>query len=247
MNTKTVPFDYAVLWLQTSMKIIERYYSLFLACVMTTFIVSSGLTFLPWVGRIISSILFFLFLVGLFKITQRIFNGENPTFDIFLEDTFNTKMFQDLLPMIAVTVLTDRSNVIAFQIPSGLQGLISIIFSIAHFLSLYAAFIKLNSMLDWQSCYVKAAEGLWKNIVTALAGGFIFCFFLVGCTILFVIPLFAYGLPVAGPWNFLVFSCIFNDMDLELVYRAWSQKVAPPQIEPIPTQDTRPTNPEGTP
>lgn len=230
MTIKTVPIHYSVLWIQTAMKITERYYGLFLGAtgILATVAWASG--FIPMIGGICSSILSFLFAMGSFRVTQRIFNGDNVTFDTFLQETFNSKMFMELLPMIVVACATGATNTFMMvRMSLAFQGLLGFVFVMAYVVSLYAGYIKLNSSLNWQSCYAKALEGLWQNIIPLICAGFIVCFFLIGCLILCIVPFFAYGLPVMFPWGFLVFNCIYGEMDLDATYKVWSQKIqAPP-------------------
>ena len=245
MTTKTVPFHYSILWLQTGMKITERYYGLFLGCVLSMFMLNVGFGFIPFIGTYLSSVISFVASVGMFRTTQKIFKNEVVSFDSFLSDTFDTRILKELLPMLAVSLacLAFSDIVHMMPVPSMLKKLVTFLTVILQSLSVYAAYCKLNSSLSWEECFLTVFEGTWKNVACAFAFICVVGLFLMGCALLLVVPLFFYGLPVLFPVNYLVYQSIFGDMDLDAVYKAWSQKPAVPApiIEaPAPTSENPP-------
>ncbi len=237
MDPRHIPLEYSHRWIFCSIEISKKYYSLFLGCGLLMILSVTGVSFIPVVGGIASPLMTFLFSLGTMRMVHQIITTEKGVFDDFLKYSFDPIVFEKFVPFLVIIGLVNCISV-GFALgkfhyalfPSGILA------NLTTFVCVHAAYMMLiKSELTWDAAIKTTLRGSWMNALTLFVSFIFITLFVTGSLLMCIVGFFLYFVPMTFPLNFLMFSSIYDGLDIDMTLKTWGSKsqevqtiVAPP-------------------
>jgi len=239
MDARNVPVDYSYRWIFCSIEIAKQFYSLFLGCGLLMFVTVICIGFVPFIGHFVAAIMSILYGVGTLRLVRQVVTTERGTFDDFLKFTFDASHLHKYVPLfIAVCILNFISAILTFAHIHFLSLPMLALSNIVVLICVHAAYMMdLQPSLSWREATERAASGTWMNIVTLIIAVIFLSIFGVLSALMCGVGLFLYFLPMTMPINFLIFTSIYENRDVEATIKEWSSKSNEVKTVPAPTDE----------
>jgi len=226
LEPRNVPFNYCYRWLNCSIKVSEKYYTLFLGCGLLYFFTITAIGFIPYLGTIASLFLMFLYSLANMRLSQKIRHGGTAVFDDYLKLAFDPVIFEKFVPFLVMLFAISFTQVVSTVVKmTFLMLTMSFVNYFVVTIAVFASYMMLqDSSLDWKTASLKVMRGLWMNVLPTVAGWFIFALFAGFCALLCFVPFLLYFLPMTLPLSYLIYSSIFEGLDVDKTIAEWSSK-----------------------
>lgn len=225
MEARHVPFEYSHRWIKCSLKISEKHYSLFLACGLLQLFACVAVSFVPVVGAMASAIMMFIYGLGGMRLVKHIRETNSGTFDDYLKYTFDPIVFQRFVPfLVALTLLNGTVGVLGIVKLPAIILPVSLVANIALVFCIHSSYMMIqNPALNWQDALAAVGRGIWKNILTWIVFGLLLVLFSVGSILMCGVGLLLYFVPMTFPVNYLVYSSIYEGLDIDQLIKTSSK------------------------
>jgi hypothetical protein len=240
MDARNVPVDNSYKLIFCSIEISKNYYSLFLGCGLLYFAVAVCLSMIPVVGEVIEGVLSLCLSLGTLRLVKQIFTTGKGTFDDFLKYSFDASYFEKFLPLfIIVATVNFFSWLISYVHAPFIVYPWTLLTLVSLFVCSHAAYMMiLAPELSWKNALTSVLRGTWMNAATLFLLLVFMIVFVSGSLLMCLVGFFLYFIPMTVPVNYLVFSSIYEGLDVEATTKEWSiksntvQTVSTPADEP---------------
>lgn len=230
MEPNQVPLEHCHRWIFASVKLGERHYTLFLICGLITTISLIILNAIPYIGSLLYMVLSFFYIIGSMRMTEQIIKYDKGTVDDFLKYVFEVSYFKQfqvhLIALIGFGLFLIAISFFKIFFTSILSMVLSTL--VTQLLSFSAFMMLHNSSLPWKSAFEKIFSGFTLNLGAWVISLILLAVFAIISIVLCLAPFLLYFVPMTFGVSYLIYSSIYENLNVESLITEWSSK---PPIE----------------
>lgn len=226
MEPNKVSIDYCHRWIKCSLKIGERHYTLFLICGLIIYITTFIISAIPFFGSIASIMLTFLYAIAGMRLTQQALQQNAATVDDFFKYTFDSEYFKKFKIQFGILfglgVISLSSTLI--KLTSVLLVSNTVVHLITYLIGFSAFMILQNPTLKWNSALEKVFQGFILNLGPWIMVSVLLVVFAALSLLLCFVPFLLYFVPMTFSVGYLIYSSIFENLNIDTFLADWSKK-----------------------